>query len=574
MLASISISNLAVIESLQIDFEAGLNIFTGETGAGKSVIMDALMLVLGERASAEIVRQGAPSAVVEAVFHTGEDPHIDEILAAAGLPSRSGDRLVVRREVARNGKGRASLDGHTVPLSVLKDAGVHLVDLHGQHEHQRLLDASTHLSLVDSFGDAAFVKLRSEVKADASELTSVDRQIVNLENRARDRASALELARFQLEEIEAAAVDPTTDAQAEGRFRLLSNLERVGREASDVLAGLNSDDAERPGALDTLRALTPKIEYLAETSGDPDIVAVGQSHREACYLLEEAGRTLQKFTDRLELDEDEMVRLEQRIGVLHRLTRKYGPTLDDIVANRERLSAEVDGLENLESDRGRLDERRRLLADRLARSVERLSERRRKLCKDLETRMRHQLVDLGLEHARLKLELTREEVATGGLEVDGARVHLYADGIDRAQLYISCNPGEPPRPLARIASGGELSRVMLALKSSLAVLHKVPIMVFDEIDAGLGGTTAVKVARKLREVATRCQCLCITHLPQIASAGMCHFAVAKTVTGGRTRTSVTRLTNDQRVLELQRMLGGAEKVSTQHARELLQGYAT
>jgi DNA repair protein RecN (Recombination protein N) len=571
VLSTLQITNLAIIDSLEIRLEPGLNIFTGETGAGKSIILNALSLVLGERASVELIRAGQACARVQALFEVGADKRIEEVLTAGGLPFDEGT-VLISRELSREGKNRCWINGTLVPLSVLREIGDLLVDLHGQHDHQRLLNPAHHLEIVDTFGDAAFHALRERVQTDVGRMGEIRRELDAIAARAAERAAQLELATAQLEELTGAGVDPVADAQVEAKLRLLGNLEKVRREAQEVVAALTGDDAERPGALTTLRALSPRVDWLCQTTGDATLTKAGEIFREATYLLDDAASTIGHTIEGLEFDEEEMQQVQDRYAVLHKLKRKYGPELEDVVARMVWLESQVADLNRVGEDRSRLEAELGEVLTRSAADVAKLSVERKKIVRKLEERVGAHLIDLGLEHARFKVELGREEDPDSPLALDGVRVHVYRDGVDRVEFFIAPNPGEPLKALARTASGGELSRLMLAVKCSLAVLDRVPIMVFDEIDTGIGGTTAVKVAGKLRQVSKTCQSLVITHLPQIASAGACHFAVEKVVEGGRTRTAVRRLSHEERIDELHRMLGGAA-VKRAHAVEMLAGFA-
>jgi DNA repair protein RecN (Recombination protein N) len=568
MLSTLRIQNLVLIDALTLELAPGLNIFTGETGAGKSIVLNALSLVLGERASVELIRAGQESARVEAQFEVAGDDRVSALLAASGIELPDGV-VVVCRELSREGKNRCYVNGRLVPLSLLKDVGDLLVDLHGQHEHQRLLDPAHHLGIIDAFGSARFQELKARVQRDLARLAVVRREQRALGEREAHRLAERELASLQLAEIRQARIDPSRDAQAEARLKLLANLERIRREAAEVACGLAGDDPERPAALATVQGLLPRLEWLAEASGQESLARAAGTAREATYLLDDVVQTLHRTLDRLDLDESEMADVQARCDMLAALRRKHGPSLADVVATGERLAARLEELASADEGRSRLVREEGEILSRAAGDVARLARQRREICRALEARVTAQLKDLAMEQARFKVELTRDEDPESPLALDGVRVHLYPDGVDRAELFIAPNPGEPLRPLARIASGGELSRVMLALKSSLAVLERVPIMVFDEIDAGIGGTTAVRVAGKLGQVSRYCQSLAITHLPQIAAAGTCHYAVEKLFEGGRTRTRVRRLDHDERVVEIQRMLGGPGAASLDHARRLL-----
>ncbi|MBI4861232.1 MAG: DNA repair protein RecN [Candidatus Riflebacteria bacterium] len=552
MLSTIKISNLAVIESLEIHFTNGLNIFTGETGAGKSIVLSALSLILGERASSGLLRSGCPIASVEALFDTGPDPRIVELLAQTGLVAEEDHSLIVRREITVEGKSRCHVNGRLVGLSFLKELGNLLVDLHGQHEHQLLLDPRHQLEILDSFGDAGHQKVRVAVQSDVRRLLDVRRERASLRQRATEREAEIELVSTQLAEIEAAAVDPETDAAVEGQLKLLANLERVKREAMELSTGLAGDDGQGQAVLTSLRALLPRLEYLAQTTGRAEVAQALDNFREALYLLEDTSRTVSHAFDGLDLDEDDLARVEARVGVLTKLKRRYGPGLQDVADHARRLGSRLADLQAAHDDSARLEQAERQLVGRLNGSVPRLSGGRGRLSRQLVRRVEEHLADLGLENARFEVALSRQEEADSPVSIESSGVHLYSNGADRVEFLIAPNPGEPPKPLSKIASGGELSRIMLAIKCSLAVVDKVPIMVFDEVDAGIDGRTAVKVAEKLAQLSARCQSLVITHSPQIASAATSHFAVKKQVSGGRTQTSVLRLDAEERVAEAQR----------------------
>ena len=538
MLRFLSIQNLAVIETLQLEFTAGLNVLTGETGAGKSILVEAVGLLLGGRAAPDLVRTGADLAVVQAVF---DDRHDEE--------------LIVRREVSAAGRSRAFVNGTLATTASLRDLGARLVDLHGQHEHQALLDPASHLDVLDQH--AGLADLRGAAAAAFGALTDATAALGRAQAEEADKSARAELAAFQLGEIDRARLRPGEDEELAALKQLLSSAERIRRLCEEAYALLYESDQ---AVVANLSRAWKKVEELAalDAKAAPYLEA-----REAIGShLDDLARFLRGYGAGIDASPARLQEVEDRLALVERLKRKYGPTLGDVVARQERLSAELAHLGSLadriaalaaETDRaraayvekaGRLSAARRAAAPRLSRAIEK------------------QLAELALERCRFEVRFGRPDAPEG---------RWTAAGTDEVEFYLSPNPGEDPRPLARIVSGGELSRIMLALKTLASTDQPGKSLVFDEVDAGIGGRVADAVGSKLKRLGERFQVLCITHLPQIAAYADAHFHISKRVKQGRTLTAVDRLDRAGRVDELARMLAGADVTDRARAtaRELL-----
>ncbi len=535
MLRFLRIRRLAVIDTLEVELDAGLNVLTGETGAGKSILVEAVGLLLGDRASADLVRTGEDLATVEAVFESG------------------GREILVRREITAQGRSRAFVDGEIASAAALKQLSAQLIEIHGQHEHQTLLDRDTHLTILDGFGG---LDRLAEPVADAFEQWRGAVDTLTVAQRvAAERAVRQELAAFQLGELERAALREGEDEEHESARQILANAERVERLCEESYAALyERDDA----VLTNLTGVWRRVGELAVM--DPQFVPYLDARDAIKSQLEELARFLRRYADSVEASPARLEQVEERMALLERLKRKYGPTLHDVIAKREALRAEATELE-VAGER---------LAE-LARSLQAARERYHAVAMDL-SRGRQTTADVFAGEvvrtlAELAMDRTRFEVRFERVAGEEA---WTARGFDRAEFFVSPNPGEELRPLARVVSGGELSRIMLGLKTLAATSRHgftpavdrppgaaTPGLIFDEVDAGIGGRVADVVGGKLRALGSAFQVLCITHLPQIAAFADTHFRIEKQVERGRTKTVVTRLDHAGRIGELSRMLGGA-----------------
>ena len=560
MLRFLRIKRLAVIDAVEVEFDAGLNVLTGETGAGKSILVEAVGLLLGGRASADLVRTGEDTATIEAVF--------DVVDSGDGGDAGVGE-LIVRREITAQGRSRAFINGELVTAGALKDLSSRLVELHGQHEHQTLLDPAMHLSLLDAFG-----ALESPCTATAAAydgLHAAADALSHLRRAAADRGARQELAAFQLGELERASLgtpraEPGEDVALAATRQVLANAERVERLCIESYASLYESDQSVLGALGTVWRHVAELAAL-----DPRFQPYVDARDGIKSQLEDLAMFLRRYADGIEASPARLQQIEERLALLERLKRKYGPTLADVIAKRDALRREVDDLEHSDERLGVLEREHAAARDVFVEAAGALGKARRAAAVDFARRLEALLGELAMERTKFEVRFSPDPLPESAWS---------AQGIDQGEFFVSPNQGEDLRPLARIVSGGELSRVMLALKTLTAQAKLAdgvaPGLIFDEVDAGIGGRVADVVGQKLRGLGRTFQVLCITHLPQIAAAADTHFQIEKRVAGGRTRTSVVRLDENGRVEELSRMLGGAGVTDTVRAsaREMLKRHST
>jgi DNA repair protein RecN (Recombination protein N) len=522
MIRFLAIQNLAVIDRLELELQDGLNVLTGETGAGKSVLVEAVGLLLGARAASTLVRTGAPAATVQAVFDAPD-----------------GREVIVRREVSSQGRSRAFADDELVSSAGLRAVTAALVDLHGQNDHQVLRDQASHLEMLDAFGNLAATLERVSQAFDA--WRRLRDELGATELGERERAERIDLATFQLGEIDRAAPRAGEDEDLAGQLRVLRNAERLHR------CSVAASEALYEGEAAALPALARVWKHVADLASiDPAFGPYLQARDGIKPQLEDLAYFLRSYAAGIESAPDRLQAVADRAALLDRLKRKHGGTMEALLTRQVALREELDRLRSSEHRAHGLREEVGMARAAFLEEAEKLSHHRLAAGARLARELERELAQLAMERTRCDVRFDR---APEG-EWSGR-------GIDRAELLISPNPGEELRPLAAIASGGELSRIMLALKTLAGTDTPGKTLVFDEVDAGIGGRVAEVVGRRLRRLGTRFQVLCITHLPQIAAVGEHHFRVEKSVRGGRTTTTVTRLTHQERVEEIARMMGGA-----------------
>ncbi|TVP47059.1 MAG: DNA repair protein RecN [Gemmatimonadales bacterium] len=552
MLLELRIRDLAVLRDLTLRLEPGLNVLTGETGAGKSILVGGLSLLLGERASSEAVRVGADRALVEAVFDISELPELHEQLELQGLPDEDG-LLLLRREVQREGRNRAWINGSPATAGVLGSFGRALVDLHGQHDHQTLLDPDEQRTILDAHAEAAGAAGR--VRRRHQELSRLQAELEARDARTRELEQRADFLRFQLEEIRSVSPEEAEDTRVEEELSRADHAEELAGEASAVHEALYAGEGAASEILAQARDRLVRLVRL-----DPGLAELRDLVESAFHQVTEAGRSAGSYASEVEVDPRRAETLRERSDALHRLKRKFGPSLSDVRAAAEGMARELDELDGAERARGALDRAVAQAQAALEEEAAALTALRAAGAERLAAEVRELLPELGMPGARFEVALEPRPVVGAG-------------GRERVRFLASLNPGFEPAELAKIASGGELSRVMLALKTILARVDRVPTLVFDEVDAGIGGTVAVAVGRKLARVAEHHQVFVITHLPQVAARGSRHFRVEKVEEEGVAATRVTPLDGDERVLEIARMLGGdpESETSRRHAGELLVG---
>jgi DNA repair protein RecN (Recombination protein N) len=537
MLRFLKVRHLAVIDTVEVEFGPGLNVLTGETGAGKSILVEAVGLLLGGRASGDLVRTGEELAAIEAIFESGDD------------------ELLVRREITAQGRSRAYVNGVLTTAGALKELSERLVELHGQHEHQTLLDPATHLDVLDAFGGLTSLTRPAAAAFDA--MRAVKEELARVKAAASDRDAQLELATFQLHELERAALrpgEPGEDVELASLRQVLSSAEKVERLCTESYAALYDSDA---AVLSELSGVWRRVAELATL--DARFQPYLDAREGIKSQLEDLALFLRRYADGIEASPERLQQVEERLALLERLKRKHGPTLADVIAKRDRLKRDVATLERGDERIAELEGEYSAARTAYLSAAGRLSKERRRVAAGFASALERMLADLAMER-------TRFEVRFGDALDESA---CTARGVDQLEFFVSPNPGEELRPLARIVSGGELSRVMLAIKTLMATSRhgfsdaterppstSAPGLIFDEVDAGIGGRVADVVGRKLRTLGSAFQVLCITHLPQIAAYADAHFEIEKQIERGRTHTVVRRLAPDGRVAELARMLGG------------------
>ena len=554
MLTELRIRNFAIIEQVTLPLSPGFNVLSGETGAGKSIIVGALGLLLGERASADLIRSGADKATVEGVFDISELEDISALADERGIEVEE-DTLVLKREIATNGRGRAWINGTTVTASVLAEIGRQLVNLHGQHDAQTLLDSESQRRILDAFGGAE--RQTELVRSAHKEVSEVRREIATLTSRRAEAERRADYLRHVAKEIEEAKLAPGEDTKLEDEARVLENADELRTLASTLNELLSGEEGSVISQLGVAQRPLSSIERI-----DPSASRMQELFDTGFYALQELARAVDDYAGSVELDPDRLEEVRRRRDRLFGLLKKYGPMLQDVIAAGTNARAELDLIDTAQFDLANLTAREVEARRRLASDAEKLSELRLSGAKKLAKAVDALLPPLGMPDGRFTVTLTARDEPT-------------AEGAEDVEFRVALNIGHEDRPLARVASGGELSRVMLALKTILARVDQVPTLIFDEVDAGIGGRVGLQVGDTLRRVAKEHQVFAISHLPQIAARAHHHIVVAKGARGGVTTADITVLEGTSRVNEIARMLGGdpESKVSRAHAKELLESAA-
>lgn len=581
MLTTLRIKNLALVSDLTLELQPGCNIITGETGAGKSIILGALNLLLGERADRTLIRGGEDACSVEAVFGAGFESlgragrnlrgEIDRFLEENGLERCEDNQLVLKRTFTAAGTNRQFINGSATSLATLAAIGQWLVDMHGPHDHQSLLHPAKQLAILDAFGGLekdreAFgdlVRRRAALEAEKSALI-VDEKTY---------AQQLDVLRHQVREISAARLRPGEDEDVEAEFHRASNAARLlqlSQTALDVLSESDGSLLTQSGALGRALAELQRVD-----TGAADLV---QLHAQAADTLRELQSAISHYADKVEVDPARLAELEERLNLLHTLKRKYGASIAEVIAFGDEAERKLQSLESRDAELARLNGALAKLDAELLAAGGKLSEARKKTIPQLAKAAVKQLADLGFRQSRfdvaIKTDPAGDEMKSLKLETNrGLSTEARGfkqSGLDEVEFQFAPNAGEPPRPLRAIASSGEMARVMLALKTVLAAEDEIPVLVFDEVDANVGGETANAVGQKMKQIAAKRQVFCITHLPQVASAADAHYVVTKHVKNGRTISEIRLLDKTSRVTELARMLGGQSDAARKHAEALLE----
>lgn len=553
MLEHLHIRNVALIKESEISFGDGLNILTGETGAGKSMIIDSLQFALGGRAGKDFLRHGEKQAVVEALFSV-QSQALTEKLAENGIAPEEDGTLLITRTLSEAGKSVCRINGSTVTVGMLKEIAEDMIDIYGQHEHQSLLNPVKHIRLLDRFCGAGFGEAMEEYKNSRQRLKDLEKQLAILIGDESQREQRMDMLLFQKEEIEAAELqEGEEDALLEQKKRL-SSMERLIRLTGESVTLLYDGDDRAPSACDqlgdALAKLREAVEYDAALSPLADALADGYA------AVEDCARELKREAEKQEADPEELERIEERLQLFYKLKRKYGGSIEAVLEFYEKAVQELEFLSNSSEKAAELSAEKAEEEKRLSALAETLTARRRATAEQVEEQIETALHDMEMKHARFHIQI--EEKADWG-----------ADGKDKVEFLISANAGEPLKPLAKIASGGEMSRVMLALKTVLVDADEIGTFIFDEIDTGVSGRTARRVGEKMRFLGGKRQLLCITHLPQIAAMADNHFLIEKESDAGETVTRVTALDEEGAVREVARLMNDVTETTLAAARELL-----
>jgi len=549
LLQLLRIKNLALVEDLEWEIAPGFTAVTGETGAGKSIIIGALQLLLGERADKSLLRTGAETCTVEAIFQGDDCAKWDGRFEESGIEPCDGD-LILKRSLSLSGTNRQFINGSPTTLANLKELGDDLVDLHGPHDHQSLLSPDRQLDLLDAFAGAneerqKFLKIFRKLRA-----LETEHAALNSAETAREQE--VDLLRHQLNEINSANLSAEEEAQIESRYRLASNSRRLIELASAVAMKLSEADDAILAQLGETQKLLRELEKL-----DPTMATPANGHESAVVELSEIARDLNRYAENLDLDPEQLAALEERVSLFESLKRKYGATIADVIAFGERAAERMRKIEGRDEELQRLASELATQTAELQRTGDTLGKLRAKAAPKLSEMVRRNLRDLGFKQSQFEARLSEAQIPR-------------PSGFDTVELLFSPNPGEPLKPMRAIASSGEISRLMLAIKSALAAQDEVPLLVFDEIDANVGGEIAHAVGTRMRELAKRHQVLCITHLPPVAAAATSQFVVTKEVRSGRTFTQLREVTGKSRREEIARMLGGKSEEAMKLAATLLE----
>lgn len=552
MLLELTIENFAIIPKLHLSFHQGMTALTGETGAGKSIIIDAMGLLAGSRGSSDYIRQGADKCLLEGLFELPQQKGFRQVMDELGI-DYSDELLIVQRDMSLSGKNICRVNGRTVTLANLRRIGMYLVDIQGQNEHQELLQAEKHLSLMDSFGSQKFQQQLVNYHTHYHEFRQLEKRVRKIQLNEQSYVQRMDMLRFQQEEIEQADLQPNEEELLVEERDKLSNFQKIVDALAKAYGMLSSETGD---SLDGVSIAFNEIQGIAHL--DVEYEQISENIQNAYYLLQDAASDISRQMDHLELDEERLEEVVLRLETIRQLKRKYGDSVPAILAYYEKISDELSAATITE---GQLEELEWQLEEKeqsVWQLAEELHQQRQQIAQQLEQEILQELSELYMENTQFDVHFEESKVLRG-------------TGFDQVEFYLSTNPGEPLKPLVKVASGGELSRILLALKTIFSKTQEMTSIVFDEVDTGVSGRVAQAIAEKIAKIARNSQVLCITHLPQVAAVADYQYFISKAVKEGRTQTHVAKLTNEERVEEVARMLAGAEitELTLEHARELL-----
>lgn len=561
MIKSLYIKDYALIDELEVPFEEGLNILTGQTGAGKSIIIGALNMILGERADTEVIRQGSTKAIAEAIIRVDDGANIRQLLDENAVDFRRD--MILRREIRDSGS-RGFINDTPVTISVLREVGDYLVDLHGQHDHQLLLKEENHRSVVDAFGEVQ--PLLEAYQESYKKLKDLQKELRNLQKRESELEEKLELYRFQVQELKDAELKADEEEELETEMNLLDNAEELDQKAAAVVELGSTAEAN---VVDLLSAMKLHLEDIARI--EPEFETYLEEISTARISIQEMVSFAERYRSGIEFNQQRLDELRQRQSELNRLQKKYNRTVPQLIEYLDEIRRELNLAENFDLEIQELEQQLQEVADEVAERAIDLHEIRLDVGKRLSDSIVSELKNLGIPNAKFEVRVDWQHTEKSPVMINGTPVEPMEHGCDIIRLFISTNKGEEPKPLAKIASGGEVSRVMLALKSILAKEQSLPVMIFDEIDTGISGEISEKVGRTMRRLSGQCQIIAITHQPQIASQAHKHYRVQKVEDGDRTVTKIIPLSNDEHITEVAGLMSGEDitEAALKSAQELI-----
>ncbi|HHY13381.1 MAG TPA: DNA repair protein RecN [Thermoanaerobacterales bacterium] len=568
MLLELHVKNFTIIDDMKIEFSKGLNIITGETGAGKSIIIDAISLLLGARASTDYIKTGKEKATIHGIFYIG-NKSVKQLLKDLDMSDWNENSIIISREIYTDtGKNICRLNSRPVTLGILKEVGQYLVDIHGQHEHQSLLDVDKHIDLLDMFGGEEILSIRRELKAKYVEYKKIIDRLQRFKEVEQNRKQRLEYLKYQDEELKKANLTTEEEKNLITEKNILSNSENLFLSASAAYELLYHGNEETFAAYDTL---SKSIEELDKVKGiDSKNDKIVERLQDIFFKIEDISEELRAYRDSIIFDQEYLNEIESRLDYLGQLKRKYDKDIGEIISYHNEIKNEIDELVNLSESNAKLIDKKDKIEKELIILSTNLSDKRKSVSNILENEITDELSELKMDKTKFKIDFKREE-STTGIKIGEEYINVTDKGIDLVEFKISTNPGEPLKPLSKIISGGEMSRIMLALKTILARVDNISTLIFDEIDSGIGGITAQSVSRKLLAISKCHQTICVTHLPQIASMAHNHLYIEKIIKEKLTSVKITKLCKKQRVTELARMLEGSNitDITLRHAKQMI-----
>lgn len=557
MIIELSIKNFAIIDNLKINFTKGFNVLTGETGTGKSIIVESIGMILGQRANRNLVRSGKDKAILEGVFYLENPQKVNMILDRYGIDKDPENYLIITREIFSNGRSVSRVNGRTVTLIMLNDITSNLVDIHGQYEHQSLLQIENHIKLIDTFGDYELKRLLEQVEGKYKKLSQEKRKLKDLTLDSIERDREMDLLKYQIEEIENSNLDKLDEEELLSEYNKISNIKEIEMVLGETANIMKDDGYNNYSIVDSINRCISNMNKI-KGYGE-EFEEYGKTLEYINYELQDLYRNIVNYLEKLDMDNERLMELEERIDTINKLKRKYGNSIDEILQYKDKIKERYDILLNVEQAIEKINTNISIMEEELSHNCSKLTDLRKKISKSIEKMITQELKDLNMNNVVFKVDFKRLERFT---EI----------GWDKIEFLISTNKGEDLKPLSQIVSGGEMSRIMLAFKRILADYDNIPTLIFDEIDTGISGRTGQVVGEKMKMISKNHQVICISHLPQIAALADTHFLIDKETVDDKTTTIVRKLEDEERIDELSRLLGGVDLTDTTklHAKEMLE----